>query len=113
MEDLSDEFTSMSFGQKIRKFLWDNKISIFFASLSAVLVVYMMKQRSEHIKVLEECTVLKAKHNTELMILNNSIKSGNCTTARYLVNVDLYNTIHSQHKELRLMFGKLISLTTK
>ena len=76
MEDLSDEFTSMpngyvpaanvSFGQRIRNFLWDNKISIFFGSLSAVLVVYMMKQRSEHIKVLEECTVLKAEHNTLL-----------------------------------------------
>ena len=76
MEDLSDEFTSMpngyvpaanvSFGQRIRNFLWDNKTSLFFASLSAALVVYMMRQRSEHNKVLEEFMVLKAEHNTLL-----------------------------------------------
>ena len=79
MEGSSEEFTSMpdvpaeneSFGQRIRNFLWDNKKYIFLtgcfaASVSVVLVVYMMRQRPEHIEVLEEYTEPKAKHNTLL-----------------------------------------------
>ena len=137
MEGLSEEFTSMpdvpaeneSFGQRIRNFLWDKKYIFLtgcFGSLSVVLVVYMMKQRSEHIKVLEECTVLKAEHNTllnavkeytELMILHNSMKSGNAIHTHFVVKgsvkVDIINTLRSQLKELEVMLGKLISLTTK
>ena len=134
MEDLSDEFTSMpngyvpaanvSFGQRIRNFLWDNKISIFFGSLSAVLVVYMMKQRSEHNKVLDECTELKAEHNTllnavkeytELMILHNSTKLRNAIQTCYEINGRrVYrSTLFPQLKELEVRLEKLISLTTK
>ena len=139
MEDLSEEFTSkpavpakkVSFGQRMRNFLWDNKKSIFLTGCFASLVVYMMRQRSEHNKVLEvvkefEFTELKAKHNTllnavkeytELMILHNSMKSGNGIQTRYEVkgsqSVDIINTLLSQLKELDVMLKKLISLTTK
>ena len=142
MEGLSEEFTSMpdvpaeneSFGQRIRNFLWDKKYIFLtgcFAStsLSAVLLVYMMKQRSEHNKVLEvvkEFTELKAEHNTllnavkeftELMILHSSTKSGNGIQTHYIIkgsaNVEIDNTLLSQLKELEVRLGKLISLTTK
>ena len=128
MEGLSDEFTSMpavpakkvSFGQRMRNFLWDNKNSIFLTGCF-VLVVYMMRQRSEHMY-----TELKAEHNTllnavkeftELMILHTSTKSGNGILTHYIIkgsaNVDIDNTLLSQLKELEVRLGKLISLTTK
>ena len=96
----------MSFGQRIRNFLWDNKTSLIFGSLSAVLVVYMMKQRSEHIKVLEEYMELKAEHNTLLNAVKEcDVKGSQC--------VDIINSLRSQLQELEVMLGKLISLTTK
>ena len=78
----------MSFGQRIRHFLWDKKYIFLtgcFGSLSVVLVVCMMKLGSEHIKVLEENTVLKAellnavKVYTELKAEHNTLLDAVCT----------------------------------
>ena len=118
MEGLNEDDVpaeNVSFGQRIRNFLWDKKYIFLtgcFGSLSVVLVVYMMRQRSEHNKVLEV-----VKEYTELMILHNSMQSGNGIHTHYVVKgsvkVDIINTLRSQHKELEVMLGKLISLTTK